>query len=260
MEINRTKKKSKFQLKFGHVYALGLLVVTLGLGLHVLNLLVLTPMRATGVLAHGYRMENIQQLEASWKNDTQAFGLTLSQVEAVSIFWNTGPVVFVSVSFESGASLGDARGVATEIIEYFIEVSDDAVLQYNIQVVISYGDVTNQLDENQVALTQHVHEYNHEFAEATLAHAEQHPSDFNVDRARRNINDLFTNSIVIVVDTDGLEAMRARLEAIEVAPGDDENDNVLRYPGIRQIPQSNLVDFPNWGTWDNARSRMIWNP
>ena len=266
MENNNRQNKRKFRLEFRHIYALCLFAVTFALVLHVLNLLVLTPRRTTGVLVHGYRMESIQYLEEAWKTETEYFGSTLDEVDYVSIFWNTGPVVFVNVRVESGTSLSDARSAATEVVEYLIDISDEVVLEYDIQVVVSYGDVSQQREENHDEVIQHVHSYNHSLVEAILAHAEQHSSEFNVDRAYQNINGAFTDSIIIVVGEEGLEEMRSRLEAIEVAiieVGDDESesyDSIPRYLGVRQIPQSNIADFPNWGTWDNQRSRMIWTP
>lgn len=267
MERNIKQNKRKFRLKFRQIYALFLFLVTAILAWHVVNLLVLTPMRETGVLAHGYRMENIQPLEKSWMRESENFGETLNQVDYVSIFWNIGPVVFVNVRVEPETNLSDARSAATEIVEHFIEASNEVLLYYDIQVVVSYGDVAQQRRENQEAVNQHVHEYNHNIVEAILAHAEEWPSEYNVHRAQTNINNVFTNSIKAAVGEEGLEDMRARLEALDVVVEEVEHENdenqefMPRFPRVtRQITQSNIADFPNWGTWDNNRSRMIWNP
>jgi len=283
MVNNRKKHKGKKRLKFRHIYALIMLLVTAYFAWHVVDLLVFAPNRDRGVIALGYRMDEIQPLEESWINATETFGATLGDVDYVSIFWNSGPVVYVSVRVHPGTMLDHARSAATEVVEHFIAVSNDVVLQYNIQVVVSYGDTTAQMAENQAALIQFVHEYNHGFAERTLAWAEQYPSQANFERARYNINNRFTTSIREVVGEGGLQTMRVRLDAIEVVDqmgdgygyieyedteygnedaGDEAEDTPTQmpsYPGVLQIPQSHLTDFPNWGTWNNEHSRIIWN-
>jgi len=279
MEKNKKQYKGKKWLKFRHIYGMIMLAVTVYFAWSVFDLLVITPGQQTGVVALGYRMENIQELEESWITGTENFGATLNSVDYVSIFWNTGPVVYVSVRVHPGTQLSVAQSAATEVVEYFIAVSNEVVLQYDIQVVVSYGDVEVLRAENHAAVVQHVHEYNHSLVEAILAHAEQYPSEYNVHRAYRNIN-AFPNSIRIAVGEDGLAGMRARLEMIDIVTevdgyedqgveneGDEYNGengeegvvSMPRYPGERQIPRSHITDFPNWGTWCNVRSRISWN-
>jgi len=283
MVNNRKKHKGKKRLKFRHIYALIMLLVTAYFVWHVVDLLAFAPNRDRGVIALGYRMDEIQPLEESWLTATETFGATLSNVDYVSIFWNSGPVVYVSVRVHWGTALDHARGAATEIVEHFIAVSNEVALQYNIQVVVSYGDTEEQMAENQAALVRFVHEYNHGFAERTLAWAEQYPSQANFERARYNINSRLIASIREIVGEGGLQGMRARLDAIEVVDqvgdgygdyedgaygnedeGNEDEDSssstlMPSYPGVLQIPRSHLTDFPNWGTWNNQRSRIIWN-
>ena len=279
MKNSGIKYKGKRRLKFRHIYGLILFGLTVYFAWSVIDLLVLTPSRNTGIVALGARMENIDPLEDSWMNATENFGATLTDVDYVSLFWNTGPVVFVNVRFEPGISRSDARQIARDVVEYFIEVSNEVARQYDIQIVISYGDISYIDDEgnragilvdNQNAVVQHVHEYNFNFAEATLAWAENYPSNTNVTRASGNINSRFTNSIREIVGEEGLERMRARLAAIDVviepARGEEEDDEdedferMPEYPRSAQIEQSNISDFPNWGTWCNDSSRIIWTP
>lgn len=260
MEKNSKKFKGKQWLRFRHVYALMMLVVTGILVYHVVNLLVLTPRRDAGIPIHGHRMEEIEYLEAAWMTETEAFGATVDDVDYVSIFWNNGPVVYVSVRVEEGTTRRRARRAAREVIEYFIEVSEDVVLQYDIQVVVSYGDVVEQREENHAAVIQHVHEYHHDLVEDILAWAETYPSEFNVDRAHNNIHNVFTESIRIAVGEEGLEEMKTRLASIDIVD-EDEEEPLPRFPfNIRQIPPSNIARFPNWGTWNNRRARIDWNP
>ena len=269
MERNRKQYKGKKWLKFRHIYAMIMIGVTLYFAWSVFDLLVMEPNRSRGIPAHGYRMENIQALEESWITSTENFGATLNLVDYVSIFWNEGPVVYVSVRVHPGTDLSEAQSAATDVVEYFIAVSNDAARQYDIQIVLSHGDVAKQRVENQEAVVWHVHEYNHSFAEATLSHAEQYPNQSNFHRAYTNINVRFTNSIRVVVGEDGLAGMRARLDVIEIMDEvegyeDIYDDEVERepmpsYSGVHQIPPSNITDFPIWGAWCNDRSRIRWN-
>ena len=262
MERNSKQFKRKKWLKFRHIYALVLLGITVFLVWHVTNLLVITPvrMREAADLALGDRMENIQELEESWKTATKEFGATLEEVEYVTIFWNTGPVVYVSVRLEPDIPRRYARRAARSVIEYFIEVSNEVVLQYDIQVVISRGDIEQQRIENNQAVVMHVHEYNHGLVERILAWAETYPSESNVQRAYDNINGAFTNSIEMVVGEEGLEAMRTRLAAIVIEPVGEDDDPMPSYPAdTRRIPPSEIARLPNWGTWCNERSRINWN-
>ena len=261
MERNSKQLKRKKWLKFRHVYAFFLLALTVYLAWHVLNLLVFAPvrMREDAALALGDRMENIQDLEQSWLDLTEEFGATLDEVDYVSIHWNAGPVVYVSVRIEPDISRRYARRAARRVIEHFIEVSDEVALQYDIQVVISRGDIAQQRIENNAAVEQHVHEYNHSLVEEILAWAEDNPSESNVNRADTNINSVFTNSIIETVGDEGLEEMRARLAAIEVEVLDEDEDPMQSLAITRRIPYSNISRFPNWGTWCNERSRIRWN-
>ncbi|MCL1990381.1 MAG: hypothetical protein FWG67_05765 [Defluviitaleaceae bacterium] len=259
MKNNGFKYKGKKRLKFRHIYTLTMAVITVVFAWHVLDLLVITPIRATGLVL-GTRMDAIEPLETSWLLATEDFGATLGGVDEVSVFWNTGPVVYISVRVEPGSSRTDARNVTREIVDYFIEVSDDVALQYDIQVVASYGNITEQIAENHAAVLQHTHTYNHGFAEAVLSHAEQHPSQANFDRAYGNINSPSSRllpSIIAIAGEEGLDAMRARLSAIDLV--EEEDVYIPEFPQVHQIPPSDIGRFPLWGTWDTDRSRIRWN-
>ena len=279
MKNNGIKYKGKKRLKFRHIYALILLVITGVLAWLVLDLLVLEPARNRGVVVHGSRMEGIQDLEEFWKTDTIAFASTLDEVDYVTIFWNTGPVVYINVRVQPGTELLDAHRAAETVGNYFIEISDGVARQYDLQFVVSYGVISyidadgnraGILIDNQNAVVRHTHEYHHGLVEYVLAWAERYPSDFNVTRASDNI-DFFINSVIEVVGESGLAELRARVAAIEivveiVADTEDGADGAItqqlpRLPAnIRQIDQSNISTFPNWGAWCNENSRIIWNP
>ena len=259
MERNIKPYKGKKWLKFRHIYALILLILTGLLAWHIVHVLVLTPMRETGEAVHGSRMENVQLIDPSWITEAENFGATLDDVNSVDISWLNGPVVYFNVRVEPGTRRRYARRATRAIVEHFIEVSDDVALQYNIQVVASHADrdIAEMRADNHAAVELHVHEYNHSLVEEILAHAEVHSSETNVTRARTNI-DVFASSIIAIVGEEGLEEMRARAESIRIAPLEDEDEPMPILPIERQIPRSEISRFPIWGTWDNGRSRIIW--
>ena len=264
MEKNVKPFKWKKWIKFRHVYAIILLIITALLAWHVINLLVLTPMRETGETAHGSRMDNIEPLTEESVEATKEYAEALDDVEYIDITWQTGPVVYVNVRVEPGTTRRYARRASRSVVENFIETSDGVALQYDIQVVVSYGDIEEMRAEHHDAVRHHVHEYNHGLVERILEWAERYPSETNVSRADSNIN-IFAQSIVEIVEEEGLEAMRARVAALdggEPEPFEDEDFEPM--PSFaaetRQIPQSEISRFPIWGSWSNDRERIIWSP
>jgi hypothetical protein len=251
--------------RFAHIYGIILLIATIGLAFHVLYNLWLTPRIGTGTPMLGYRMEGIPELNESWVTATVEFGGNQAHVDYVEIFPTTGPVIYFNVRVEEGTSLSKARSAATDIVEHFIEISNEVARDYSLQVVVSYGDIAAQKEENQAAVTAHVHEYNRSFAESTLEYAERYPSRANVSRAEININTRLTESIIIAGGEEELERMRTRFEAITVMTEEqeqaliDEQGHIPSYSGLRQVPPTDISDFPNWGVWNNRRSRINWN-
>lgn len=261
------KYKTKKRLKFRHIYALIMIAVTGYLAWEVLDLLVFTPRGATG-LALGYRMEEITEFDDAWIEAVEAYGMSMDLIEEVSVFWNSGPVVYVIIHVEPGTNFGPARDQANILLEYFIEISDSDILQYDIQVVLtSGGDIEEKAAENQAAVVAHTHQFNYEFAERTLAWAERNPSENNVTRARDNINySRLRPSIIEVVGEEGFEEMRRRAEAIVIEEPELDEDGVplpsiyaRPYPNPAQINQSRITEFPRWGTWDETRDRIRWS-
>jgi len=264
MKNNGIKFKWKRRLKFRHIYAIALIAATAYFAYSVVELLIFVPMRATGTMILGSRMDEITLLEEDWLTETETFGATVDDVDYVDIFWNLGPVVYVSVRIEPGTSRTDARSAARTVVEHLIEISDEVALQYDIQVVVSYGDVSEQVTENQAALVLHVHEYNHSFVESLITHAERYPSQYNIDRPRANIlnqESVTYNSIRIVAGDEGRAEMLARIDAITPLTEEEleEEGPLPRHPE-RQISSSNIARFPLWGTWNNERSRISWSP
>jgi len=263
MRNNGIKFKMKKRLKFRHIYMMILLAITAYFSWHVLDLLVFAPNNAIGSMILGSRMDEIEPLEEEWLRATEAFGATVEHVDDVEVFWNTGPVVYLSVRVEPGLSRRNARAATNTVGAYFAELAGEILRPYNVQVVVFYGDIGEQIAENQAALIQHVHEYNHAFVESLISHAESYPSLFNINRARDNISDaasVMYESVIIVVGNEGRLAMLERINAI--TPASEEvlaEGPIPQHPG-RQITPSNIARFPMWGTWNHNRGQVRWSP
>jgi len=263
MRNSGIKFKMKKRLKFRHVYAIILMVITAYFAYHVIELLVFTPMRAQGTMILGSRMEEIEPLNEEWLRDTETFGANVNRVDYVSVFWNRGPVVYVNIRLEERTSTSNVREAANTVVGHFVGLAGSVIRPYSIQVVVSYGDIGELRDENQEALIQHVHEYNHEFVESLIRHAQTYPSPRNIDRARNNISDAAGNmyeSVVIVVGEEGRREMLERINAITPASDEDLEEGPMPEHAMRQIPRSEINRFPMWGTWNHRRDRIRWNP
>ena len=273
MEKNKTTFKARKWLKFRHVYMFIMLGVTAYFAFHVLNLLVLMPRQQLGVVAHGYRLAELEPLADYWLRETEDFGATLDDVDYVEVTWLGGPVVYISVRVEEGTERRPAERATAEIVNYLIETSGGVARQYDLQVVASYGVIAERdefgvvidgaLYHNQEAVVGHVHQFNHDFAIRTLRHAERYPSQANVSRAEGNINSVLNDSILEVAGEEGLAELRARLaeiEIIELDPEDEDYEYMPWYQGTLQVNRSRISVFPRWGSWSNERNRIIWRP
>lgn len=268
-ERNRSIKKRKKPLKFTVIYGIILFIATVALAGHVLYHLWWVPRAGAGTPILGYRMDDIPELNESWLRETEAFGGQQQHVDYVELFWNTGPVVYFNVRVLEHTSLSDARLAAADIVAHFIEISHETALDYNLQVVVSYGDIVERRKENQAAVIAHVHEFRWRLAEALLAHAENYPSSDNVSRALNNI-DVYENSIIIAAGEAELDDMRSRQAAISVMTAEQEAEwiethgfvpvYVADHGGdIRNVPPSDISEFPNWGVWNRQHSSIDWN-
>jgi len=257
------KFKFKKRLKFRHIYAIFMLGVTIAFAWSVINLLVIEPIRAEGLLL-GNRMDGIDELNEDWLRQVEVFGSSHDDISYVEIFWNRGPVVYVSVRFDVGIRRSDARRAARDVMEYFRDISDETFTQYNFQIVISYGDIEQQRKENEAAILENVHRQNYEFGMRVLQWAEEHRSAENIQRARINFTSPDSRvrpSVIEIVGEDGWQELVERIDNIvEVHQSTDEDaPPIPRYPGTLRVEQTNISNFPNWGAWDHNRNRITWN-
>lgn len=260
LNITKRIKKPSFALIYGMI----LFVATIVLVWSVLYNLWWIPKSSTGTPVLGYRTEDITELDEAWITATEEFGGNQTNVDEVEIFSTTGPVIYFDVRIIEGTSRENARVAATEIVEYFIEISDEVALDYNLQVAVSYGDIAELKKENQAAVTAHVHEYYWSLTEAILAFAEEVPSSDNVKRAYDNLI-AYENSIILSAGEDELARMRSRQEAITVMTPEqevsmvEEEGQIPRYNNSRQVPPTEISQFPNWGSWNGQSSTIDWN-
>lgn len=261
---NDIKIKGKKRLKFRHIYGLIMIVITGIFAFIVLDLLVLQPSNIDGLVL-GIRMDEFEPLENSWLRNTEIYGSSLEYVESVEMFWNSGPVVYLIVNIEQDSSRSNGRRAANDIVEHFIETSNSVALMYDIQVVLmrenpEFDSLSDLATANEEALNVHVMEFYYDLVERMVAWAEEYPSEFNISRAEENIG-VFSNFITELTGEDGVRILRSRLSALEAVAEGESEEQMPRLPlNLRQIPQSDITRFPNWGTWDNNRNRIIWSP
>ena len=260
------KRKKIRKPRFAVIYGIIMFIATCVFVGWVLYDLWWLPRVETGIPILGYRMDDIPDIDEIWLSRAVEFGNNQDYTDYVDIFWNEGPVIYFNIRVLEETELDDARSVASDIVEYLIEISNQVVLYYNLQAVISYGDIAQRRTENQAAVAYHVHEYNWSLTEAILAHAEEYPSRGNVSRADQNLN-TFASSIIISAGEEELERMQARHEEITAWTDEQEDEWVEEHGAIpvygdgdvRQVPPSEISEFPNWGTWSNQHERMIWS-
>jgi|GEM_PF-3483695 len=270
-EKQKTNSKKKFDLtkltKF-QIYKLVLAGIVGILLLHFLITLWWVPRRDAGSPVLGDRMENIEQLENSWIRDTEAFGNDQSDVNEFSIFWNSGPVVYFNVEVNERVSRSDARSVATEIVAYFVDVSDGVAEDYNLQVVISRAgeDLRELRDENHAEVRAHTFAHQYALVEDILAHAEQYPTANNLNQVYRRLNE-FRHVIIELSGEEGLAAMWERHGAVVELTAEQEDQladqlglsNVPSFRENRRISPTDMSRFPNFGVWNHNRGRIDWN-
>ena len=260
-------KKRKFKLTPLKAYKLFLAFATGVLLAHFVVMLWWVPRRDAGSPVLGDRMAYIDELETSWITDTETFGNDLNDIDNFSIFWNSGPVVYFNVRVNEDVSRRDARSKASEILNYFVDLSDGVARDYELHVVISQPvDLHELIEYNHAAVTQHVMNYRYERTKIFLSHAEDLPTATNFNNAYAHVRD-FENAIVAIVGQEGLDDIRARLDNIVQLTADEETalEEQLGVPSIptaqhdRQVPPTNISPFPNFGIWNHRRSRINWN-
>jgi len=252
------KEKLKKKSGFLRIYAWILAFVSVVVLAYVFVMLYFIPTRGAGEPILGYRLEGLEEIEQSWITETEAFGNGQAHVDEVDIF-HTGLVVYFNVRVENGTTLSQARSAAEAIGEFFIDVSDGVAEDYDLQFVVSYGDLTELREDNQEAMLEHVARHRMNMVEEILVFAEQYQTEENIIRARGNL-DVFGSEFPEDVRAD----FESRYE--NLSPMTEEQEEALRersdgnlpVANVEQnIPQSAIADFPNWGTW--VRNGVIWN-
>jgi len=276
VRLHKKIRRAKVRKRFFQLYVLLLILVTGAFGYHLVDVFVLQHQAAAGIPEFGNRLEYIQDIPQSLKDDTANFGSTLPGVVSANID-NRGVVIFVDVRVESHLDIATAQNTAQQITSHFLEAAGDLASGYNIQIVVANDSPETLADENRQASIDHI--YNHFFflAETTVNHAEEFPSQGNINRAQDNISVFNTrfNSPTGAHENNfretaasGVATLQARLDAIVPWTETEESDALEAHGGSlpnvlqgveRLVPQSNVNDFPSWGIINRETNEFQWN-
>jgi len=278
VRLNKKIRRAKVRKRFFQLYVLILVLVTGAFGYHLVDVFILQHNENAGTPEFGNRLEYIQDIPQNLKDDAATFARTLPGVTSATVD-NRGVVIFVDVRVESHIDLATAQEAAQQITTHFLETAGDLAYGYNIQMVVANGDPTALAEANRQASIDHI--YNHFFflAETTVAHAEDFPTQGNINRAQDNINvfnNRFNNSeqgnphILNFRDTaaSGVATLQARLDAIVPWTETEEADALEEHGGSlpnvlqgveRLVPRSNVNDFPSWGIINRETNEFQWN-
>ncbi|MCL2560692.1 MAG: hypothetical protein FWE07_09415 [Turicibacter sp.] len=254
----KEQMKRKKKIRGFRIYVWVLAALSVMLLAYVILMIYIIPTRGSGSPILGYRQEGIEDIESSWISDTEAFGGEQANVDEVTIFY-AGLTVYFNVRVNEGTSLAEARTAAEAIGEFFIDLSDGVATDYDLQFVVSYGDKDLLRTQNQEALIGHVVEHRIKIIDEILTFAQQYNTQANISRVRDNL-DIFGASFPeeILADFESrYENLPDPMTAEQEDAIRDHNNNLPTANVEQSIPQSELADFPNWGTW--IRNRIVWN-
>ena len=262
---NQTIQKQKFKWSFFKIYKWILAGISVLLLSHFLIFLWWIPIREAAVTpVLGYRLQGIRPLEANWKRMTEEFANALPLIDEVTIF-ESGLTIYFNIRVMPDTSLADARTVADEIVVYFIERSNDVARDYDLQIVVSYGDIAEIIAYNEAAVIAHTADFLLDLTEEILTFAENYPTFPNIIRAQENIfllNDMFGD----VLGAELIANLTARVDVLDAMTLDDYEALANANQGLaptaqvnRHVPRSNISAFPNWGRWINESNNIRWN-
>jgi len=260
-EVKKGQKNKLENTTKGLKLYVGILVVTtLILGFHLIFTLIIYPRSIAGSPIFGNRLDYIEEIPNTVVTSTEEFGFSQSRVENVKIMIN-GPVVYFDVRVDEEADVATARRSAEAIANFFLNEADEVGSDYNLQLVVSKGDINELRQTNREEVNAHVQAHLLIVYEAITAHAELYPTENNINRIYQNIN-LWSGSEEEVANfrdrADALEPMTAeeeeRLAEVNggVVPSYNSSES-------RIIPPSDIADFPSWGTLNKTTGEIDWS-
>lgn len=276
IRLQKKIKRATVRKRLFQLYVLALIIVTGAFGYHLLDEFVLQHQETAGIPEFGNRLEYIQEIPDSYKNNAANFAASLTGVTSATID-NRGAVIFIDVRVEEGVEVETARSQAETIAYNFLNEIGDLANGYNIQIVVSNGDPYALANQNREASIDHIANHFYFLAETTVAHAEEFPTQANVVRAQQNIQlfDTRFNSATNAHQNNfrqwaaaSVADLQTRLDAIVMWTEEEEETQLEahggNFPNVLQgserlVQQSNVNDFPSWGIINRENNQFQWN-
>ncbi|MCL1950926.1 MAG: hypothetical protein FWF59_14495 [Turicibacter sp.] len=277
IRLQKQIRRAMFRKRLYQFYVLLLVVLTGAFAYHVFNYFVLQHNETAGIPEFGNRLEYLEEIPPSLFESSVAFGLGLPGVESLTIENpHNGVVVFFDLRVSDGTELGTAQATAQQIANHFREAAGDLLEGYNLQLVVSRGDIAALATQNREASIEAVYEHFYFLADTTVTHAEEFPTESNISRAQTNINNLnsrFNNQEFFAEQAQPdagarVGELQGRLDAIvpwtpeELEAALEQHNN--RLPDVLQgverlVPRTNVNDFPSWGIINRETGEFQWN-
>ena len=242
------------------IYTICLAVLTLLLGVHVLNNVYLQPRSTAGSPIYGSRLDLVDEISSDVLTATEQFGLNQGRVEEVDVTI-IGKVVYFNVRVAAGTDILAARTQAEEIANFFLTQAGDDSIGYNLQLVVSTGDIEELKDENRAGVQEHVRLNAIRIIEEVSAYAELYPTHYNINRITENVT-VYRQVIgaeladEYIAYANTLTPLTAEEETLLVEENDGEP---LVLDLDRKVPITNITQFPSWGAFDVTTGEFEWN-
>ena len=264
------------------IYVVFLVILSIAFAAHLVFNFYIEPRSLSGSPILGNRLEYLSNIPENVFTDTEAFGLTQTRVEAVTVS-HIGAIIYFNVRVEAGTGVEVARTAAEEISDFFLEQAGELAEGYNIQLVVSTGDIDELKAENRAEALDHVRRHQMNLVEELTIFAEQFPTTDatvgsnhgTIDRVLSNISLLrrrqaYTEKVgeLYQVYETALADFEARVNAltpltneeVEVLIEQNHGNILVRdITDIRDVPQSDITDFPSWGALNNTTGLIEWN-
>ncbi len=265
-EVKVPSKGSKLPKKRVILYSyIGVLtVVTVLFGFHVLKYFYLDPLSTAGHPVYGHRTENLESISESVIASAEEKGAQQPGVSEVKVTVQ-GPVVYVKVQVDEGVDVETAREAAEVTATQMLDEVGDKLADYSIQLVVSSGDVNELTDANREQELEHYKQHRLEIVEQIVAHAEEYPTQENIERAKSNINVMPKDYNKETGEyeyryKEEKEAFEARIEALTPLTAEEEEAlGDIPYLEVNQeIEPTEISDFPSWGAYDKNTQLFEW--
>ena len=141
----------------------------------------------------------------------------------------------------------------------------DKSQEYSFQLVVSTGDVKALTDANREQELEYYKQHRLDIVEQIVAHAEESPTQENIDRAKNNIKVMPKDYNKKTGEyeyryKEEKEAFDARIEALTVLTAEEEEAlGDIPYLEVDQaIKPTEISDYPSWGAYDKNTQSFVW--